>query len=235
MCTFTMRQRLSLVSTTGAPMGKKAPTRSNARALAFVMVLLVLAFAVYTVPSDLYSRYVIDADKELVGVNGVEGMYEATATILALVSFGSILGVKLNPNKDAAGRQRGGLLLVSGGSAVVIIIQVSVMTKLCCGSLFASQYIIHIGLTGLALMVIVLGYLVIAVAQDTVDSSRMTHKRIERAVSKTTRKPRGSPAKKTDTKRPQPNKPATKKPKAKARRTSGDNTSKGHQPPSGPP
>ena len=223
------------MSATGAPMGKKAPTRSGTRALVLVLVLACLTIAVPEIPTDWYAHYVIDVDHATT-VGGIDGIYEATATILALVSFGSVLGVRLSSNKDAAGRQRGGLALVSGGSFLVVIIQASVMVKLCCGSLPASQYIIYIGLTGVALGVIILGYLTIALTQDTVASSRIAHdRRIKGAVSKTTRKPRGPPVKKAGTKRPQPNKPATKKPKAKARRTSGDNTSKGHQPPSGPP
>ena len=209
-------------------MGAKTTIRPRRYALAFILLLWGLTLAVYVTPPDLYAQYVVDTDQAPPTANNVEGVYEATATILALVSFGSVLGVRLSTNKDTAGRQLGGLILVSGGSLLVIIIQVLVMGGLCCGSLPTSQYLAYIVLTGLALMAIVGGYATIVIAQNTAASSRMVRaKRAKSTVNKTaSKKPKPGRPKKSGTGQPNAGKPSTK-PQAKARRRSSGNTSKG--------
>ena len=123
---------------------KKAPTDPRRYAIVFVMVLSGLIVVAHVMPSDWYAQYIMDTNQDMLVVDKVEGVYEATATILALVSFGSVLGIRLSTNKDASGRQLGGLLLVSGGSLHVIVIQVLVMGGVCCGSYQPVSSIHHI-------------------------------------------------------------------------------------------
>ena len=144
---------------------EKPPTDPRKYAIMFVVILLCVTILVVIIPSDCYAQYIIDMDQDMLVIDKVEGVYEATATILALVSFGSVLGIRLSANKDTAVRQRGGLLLVLGSSIHVILIQVLVMGGLCCGSLFTSQYLIYITLTGIALMGMILCYVTIVTAQ----------------------------------------------------------------------
>ena len=78
----------------------------------FVMILLCVTGLVAIIPSDCYASYIIDMNQDVLVLGNIEGVYEATATILALVSFGSVLGIRLSANKDTAGRQRSGLYSV---------------------------------------------------------------------------------------------------------------------------
>ena len=96
--------------------GKKPPTNPIRYTAIFIMILWLVTILVAVMPSDLYATYLIDTDQDMLVIDKVEGVYEATATILALVSFGSILGIRLSTNKDTAGRQRSGLLLIVGSS-----------------------------------------------------------------------------------------------------------------------
>lgn len=63
------------------------------------------------------------------------GLFEASATILAFVSLGSVLGVRLNQNNMQSRVQFGGIILVLLCSAVVILIQTGIMLGLCCFTL----------------------------------------------------------------------------------------------------
>ena len=199
-----------------------------------VVILWGLTLSVHSSP-DLYAQHLASADEITSDIRKIEGIYEATATILALVSFGSVLGVRLSTNRYAAGIQRGSLTLVFGGSLLVIIIQVLVMGGLCCGYLLAGQYLVYIMLTGMALIVMVGVYIIIVAAQNKDTSNR--RKRSERAtriINKPNRKGLRTDHPKSKTGQPNINKPSTKL-RAKARRTSDDSTSKGHLPPNDSP
>ena len=181
---------------------KKAnpPTNPRIYPIIFVMILLCMTGLVAIIPSDCYASYIIDTNQDMLVLDKVNGVYEATATILALVSFGSVLGMRLSANKNTAGRQRGGLLLVSGSSINVILIQVLVMGGLCCGSLFTSQYFIYITLTGIALIGMVLGYATIVTAQSKTAYRRPPRTNRIKGNIKTTTKTKAKAHHKTDSK-----------------------------------
>lgn len=185
---------------------------------------------------DQYVQYFPDAAKIPSDIHKIEGIYEATATILALVSFGSVLGVRLSTNRHAAGLQQGGLILVFGGSFLVIIIQVLVLGGLCCGSLSTIQYLAYITLTGLALIEMVGGYAVIVYGQSGMASSRMAHtkkarsavnKKARSAGNRTGRRTPKTGRSKSGTGSSHAGKPSTER-RARTRRTSDSNTLKEH-------
>ena len=98
-----------------------------------------------------------------------DGLYEASATILALVGFGSTIGVKISANKMRAAAQLAGLTLVFGASSIVIMVQVVTMMGLCCWGLFQETYGAYILLTGISLLVMLLGYAVLVMQSKTED------------------------------------------------------------------
>lgn len=86
------------------------------------------------------------------------GVYEASATILAVVSLGSILGVRIDTDPEQAKIQKAALYLVLGCSGVVVLAQVLTMIGICCLGLGSTTYAIYLGVTGLSLLTMFGGY-----------------------------------------------------------------------------
>ena len=114
---------------------------------------------------------------DMTWTNNIDGMYEASATILALVGFGSTIGVKISTNKLRASIQLAGLLLVFGGSITIIMAQVFIMIGLCCLGLSQLSYIAFLLWTGVALLVMLLGYLALVLQQQMEDDVDAAFKR----------------------------------------------------------
>ena len=132
----------------------------------FLVVMLVMIAIVAVVPPWHYGDPLgIDAEKAMRDAGKIDGMYEATATILGLVGFGSIIGIRFSTNKEQFGIQKGGLLLVGGCNVLVILLQTLTMIGVCCAGLPMIVYGLYVMLTGITLMGMVFGYVMMAKAQ----------------------------------------------------------------------
>lgn len=132
----------------------------------FLFAMIIGIAAASLVPPWIYGAPLgIDVNEAMKNASTVNGIYEATATILGLVGLGSIIGVKFSTNKEQFGVQRGGLVLVGGCNVLVILIQTLIMLGVCCAGLPIIVYGMYVWLTGVSLMGMVFGYVVMAFAQ----------------------------------------------------------------------
>lgn len=143
-------------------------------------MILLIAFVMTCITHFVF----FNTSPDMMWVDNIDGMYEASASILALVGFGSTIGVKISANKLRAQAQLAGLLLVFGGSGLVIMTQVIIMMGLCCSGLHQFFYGIFLTYTGLCLLVMLLGYLALVLQQhreDDVDAMfrRETYEKIK--------------------------------------------------------
>ena len=104
-------------------------------------------------------------------LDDVDGIFEASATILAFVSLGSVLGVRFNRNITRSRRQFGGIIVVLVFSATVIIIQTAIMLGLCCFGLNTHTYAILMILTAIGFILMIFGYLIYIIGQLDLPSS----------------------------------------------------------------
>lgn len=140
----------------------------------YVITILLIAFATtYFISLVMF----FNNPPDMMWVDNIDGMYEASASILALVGFGSTIGVKISANKLRAQAQLAGLLLVFGGSGLVIMTQVIIMMGLCCIGLHQLLYVIFLVYTGLCLLVMLLGYLALVIQQHKEDDVDAMFKR----------------------------------------------------------
>ena len=100
-------------------------------------------------------------------LDDLDGIYEASATILALIGFGSTIGVKISTNEKQANTQLTGLILVFGCGAIVIIAQVFTMMGACCLGLSEKIYIGILMHTGASLLCMLMGYFVLVQRPQT--------------------------------------------------------------------
>ena len=130
-----------------------ALTSRKRKTITWTAVLVVLGLVIYGMASAASSF----SDKLL---NDKDGLFEASATILAFVSLGSVLDVRLSSDRAKGAAQFGGIAVVLICSAVVIIIQTAIILWLCCFELYASTYVIMMIVTALCFIVSTLGYMI---------------------------------------------------------------------------
>lgn len=147
------------------------PTLKQARIMIWLLTGVLVALFFLQIPFHLANI----PYKELMNNDG--GIYEASATILALVGFGSTIGVKISANKQRASIQWMGLSLVYGSSALVILAQTLIMTTLCCLGLYELFYMMFMMLTSIALLLMLLGYFALALQQQTEEDVDATFRR----------------------------------------------------------
>ena len=126
--------------------------------LALIAVLVILLDN-DIIPLDVPSTGGPPPDTNWIDDKG--GMYEASATILALTSLGYLLGIRFGVTVRGLKYQGLGIALVSASIIVVIIVQTHIMWGLCCGDITQSSYGISLIVTGVALAAVVYGYFII--------------------------------------------------------------------------
>lgn len=130
--------------------------------LAAFTAIMPLALLVTVVVLTLISYYDISiqpVDQQgAKWANEVNGIYEASATILVITSLASILSVKISSDRDKARIQHAGIVMVIGNNIVIILTQITIMLGLCCTGLEKITYFKYMGITGVSLIFIALGY-----------------------------------------------------------------------------
>lgn len=97
--------------------------------------------------------------------DSVDGLFEASATILAFVSLGSILGVRLSANRDQGSVQFGAIGMVLICSAAVLLIQTAIIILFCCFDLYANVYALLMVATAVCFIIAFIGCLAYVFAQ----------------------------------------------------------------------
>lgn len=98
------------------------------------MLCLIVGAALYSIVSGLINY----EDKKL---NGQDGLFETSATILAFSTLGSVLGIRFSSDKDRGMAQVAMLSIIILCTTTVIVLQAVVIVGLCCFDLYASTYI----------------------------------------------------------------------------------------------
>lgn len=105
------------------------------------------------------------SDDSFVGRIDADTVYIASATILALTSFGSIVGVRISSERETARVQAGGITLMLGSVMAIVFVQVWVMITACCGELAQSGYKCAMMGTAVLLICVLLGHAAVVGAQ----------------------------------------------------------------------
>lgn len=148
---------------------------STRHAIAIVALLLVGVVAV-TITHTVYQICISKSISDMLQVMDGDGLYEASATILALVGFGSTIGVRISSDRTRATTQLSGLILVFGSSGVVIITQVAIMVGLCCLNLNQITYALYLLITGMALIMMMFGYILLIAQQKEEEKAELGFK-----------------------------------------------------------
>lgn len=103
--------------------------------------------------------------------DSADGLFEASATILAFVSLGSILGIRLSSDKTQGTAQFGAVAFVLILSIVVLVIQTIIIISLCCFTLYANVYAVLMAVTAICFIAAFIGCLAYVYAQMYRESS----------------------------------------------------------------
>lgn len=122
--------------------------------LPLAMVLFILLDNL-TIPFDTAP---VSSRLDTAWIEDKGGMYEASATILALVSFGYVLGVRFGATVEGVRHQGSGIKLIFLSTVAVIISQTSIMLGLCCFGITQLLYGLLFAYTAIFLSMMVLGY-----------------------------------------------------------------------------
>ncbi len=141
--------------------------------VALLLVGVVGVTTIHIIFQDQLTKPLSDLFQEM----KEDGLYEASAMILALVGFGSIIGVRISSDRTLATTQVSGLILVFGSSSVVIITQVLIMIGVCCFDLTQLTYITYLWITCLALIIMMFGYTLLITQQREEDKADRKFKR----------------------------------------------------------
>ena len=109
------------------------------KAIGLGIPLTLVAFVIYSVAS-----YDFAAGEKL---NGMDGLFETSATLLAFSSLGSVLGARFSSDKNIGSAQFGMLAFILICGSVVIVLQAWVIVGLCCFELYANTYVVVMGVT----------------------------------------------------------------------------------------
>ena len=85
----------------------------------------------------------------------------ASATILALTSFGSILGVRISKDRVTVQTQAKGFIFILGGAVAITITQALIMGATCCNELHSVAYLTLLAVTALYLICMIVGYAIV--------------------------------------------------------------------------
>lgn len=161
--------------------------RPTTRASMAVVVLFGVVAVFHILPPECYAGHIGMSEPSESWENGTDGLYEATATVMGLVSFGSFVGIKLSTNRERAGLQRGGLIMIFGCNIIMVLIQSSTMLGICCLDIHMARYAVYIQLTAITLMGMLFGYAMIFSAQNKEVRQRRTRRRdVDTATKNTT-------------------------------------------------
>lgn len=134
-------------------MGRKAKV-----CLAVMTVAIVLVAYYGMLLFDDHPNKPLDKD--------TDGLFEASATILAFVSLGSVLGVRFNTNTPQKNMvQFGGIIVILICSAIVIIVQTIIILGLCCFELYTHDYAKLMISTASCFLMSILGYVIFVSGQ----------------------------------------------------------------------
>ena len=98
-----------------------------------------------------------------------DAVYIGGATIIALAAFGSALSTKIVVNRDK-NAEKVGAGLIALGAGTITAAQVFIMWHACCGDLSCQTLLAYLGLTGVAVVLIILGFALTRYSQPEKDS-----------------------------------------------------------------
>ena len=110
----------------------------------------------------------------------IEGHYihTASATILALTVFGSVLGIRIVGDSNSVRTQRNGILAIFAGVIAIVTIHVHIMISTCCmiSAFTQSNYACLLVLTMLFMFLLMTGFSALVDAQLKAAKHVGTHK-----------------------------------------------------------
>ena len=152
-------------------MGRKGVKPSSTKQAAVIVALLLSGVVAVTVIHAIF--HASKSLPDLLQVMDGDGLYAASATILALVGFGSIIGVRIRSDRTRATTQLSGIILVFGSSSVVILTQVVTMIGLCCLNLNHLTYALYLLITGMTLIIMMVGYILLITQQKEEEKAEL--------------------------------------------------------------